>query len=393
MEKRVKDNENEKKLEELNDWQKKLYKVSNIFRKELIVLLILVLILAGGIVILDLTSSGMWQGLGTVLATIALLFLSVPIILFYFGLKNCKKYVFSNNEKALIKIKVFNILSLVVDTLYIMFLFYDELGLQEVGLGLIIGFILFLIFPSIIILLLCFNLNVKKWLVGIILFFTVPFIVFRLSIMSPNKIAVDVSKLPTGVDFVAELRERNLLSSSYDLIGNNYLNVEKFQETDWYNGFSNIETLEENNKYSMYQYTDYENSINGMTIEWIIYSVNNKIYAYLEYISSDYTSEITEVAEEYNISRKIVVSEEEKLTTYNVKGKYYSYGGGIMTEPKLGDTMKLVFFGNHITEIDSTRLYMLDRYNSDCADIVVVDEINDTTLTDIAYKIVSGYGY
>lgn len=392
MKKSVYENENEKILEGLNDWQKKLYKVSNIFRKELIGLLILVLILAGGIVILDFTSSGMWKGLGTGLTIIALLYLSVPVILFYLGLKNCKKYLLSNNEKALTRVKVFNILSLVVDILYILFLLYDEFGLQEVGLGLIIGFILFLVFPSIIILLLCFNLNVKKWLVGIVLFFAVPFIVFRLSIMSPNKIAVDVSKLPTVIDFKNELNERGLLKSYDDFPWGIY----KYLETDWFNGFTRVEEGEVNNKYSMYAYTDYEDSINGMIIDWSIYSVNNKIYAYLNYISSDYTfkdSEITEAAEEYNVGRKIVVSEEEKLTTYNVKGKYYSYGGGIMTEPKLGNEMKLIFFGNHITDIDYTRLYMLDKYNSDCADIVVVDEINDTTLTDIAYKIVSGYGY
>ena len=393
MKKSGKENENEKILEGLNDWQKKLYKVSNIFRKELIGLLILVLILAGGIVILDFTStSDMWKGLGTGLTIIALLYLSVPVILFYLGLKNCKKYLLSNNEKALTKVKVFNILSLIVDILYILFLLYDEFGLREVGLGLIIGFILFLVLPSIIILLLCFNLNVKKWLVGIVLFFAVPFIVFRLSIMSPNKIAVDVSKLPTVIDFKNELNERGLLKSYDDFLWGIY----KYLETDWFNGFTRVEEGEENNKYSMYAYTDYEDSINGMIIDWSIYSVNNKIYAYLNYISSDYTfkdSEITEAAEEYNVGRKIVVSEEEKLTTYNVKGKYYSYGGGIMTEPKLGNEMKLIFFGNHITDIDYTRLYMLDKYNSDCADIVVVDEINDTTLTDIAYKIVSGYGY
>ena len=54
-------------------------------------------------------------------------------------------------------------------------------------------------------------------------------------------------------------------------------------------------------------------------------NINNKIYAYLDYIWED--TNITSLSTKYNLSKGIVVSEEEKITTYNDKLKYYSYGG------------------------------------------------------------------
>lgn len=383
---------NSDKIGNLDDGKKKLYKVYGAFRVILFVFSILILIFAGWYVIRTVMDGGEWSLLSAGVMMMMAAFLMISSVLFYLGLKNSREYLFSNNEKQLTQAKIYTGLSFVIGILFLLHL-CDLLGFSVIFIIFIILYMLCLIFPSIITFLLCFNLDIKKSLVGIVLIVTISFIsfiLFSLSIVSPSKITRDISKLPTVVDFVAELRERNLLSPNYDLIGNNYLNVEKYQETDWYNGFSNIETLEENNKYSMYQYTDYENSINGMTIEWIIYSVNNKMYAYLKSVSADYERELTDSAKKYNYSKGIVVSEEEKLTTYNVKGKYYSYGGGIMKyDSSNNGQFKLALFGDHITEIDSTRLYMLDRNNSECANIVVVDEINNSTLMDVAYDIVS----
>ena len=60
---------------------------------------------------------------------------------------------------------------------------------------------------------------------------------------------------------------------------------------------------------------------------------------------------------------------------------------------KRGPEIKEVLFGKNITEISFGSLYMVDKYNSDCADIVVVDEINAASLKKVAYKVINGEKY
>ena len=387
-------NDKIKYLEELNNEQKKLYKISNILCKEIIGVVILLLIFASLIIILDLASGGDWSGLATGLVIWGLFFLSIPLLLFYLGLENCKKYLISNNKKILNKVKMLDIFSLVINILYVLFLFSDEFGMQGFSLILIVGYVFLFIIPNIIHLLLCFNLKTKKWILIIFLVLIIPLIIFKISIVSPEKIEVDFNKLPTTIDFNNELIKRQLLPESYYNglnTENNYSYIEKYFESDWENGFYDVEKGEENNKYSMYRYDRYKIKVNGMDVEWEIYSVNNKIYAYLDDIWED--SNITDSEEKYNLSKGIVVSEEEKITTYNDNLKYYSYGGGIMKNFKRGPEIKETLFGNHITEISFWSLYMVDKYNSDCADIVVVDEINATSLTNVTYKIINGENY
>lgn len=50
-------------------------------------------------------------------------------------------------------------------------------------------------------------------------------------------------------------------------------------------------------------------------------------------------------------------------------------------------------FGKHIIEVSFRSLYMVDKYNYDCADIVAVDEINETTLTNVVYKVINSNNY
>lgn len=384
-------NDEIKCLEELNNEQKKLYKISNILCKEIMRVVILLLIFASVIIISDLTSSGDWSGLATGLIICGLFFLSAPLLLFYLALKNCKKYLISNNKKILNKVKILDMVSLIINIIYVLFLFSDEFF----SLILIVGYTFLLIIPNIIHLLLCFNLKVKKWILIIFLILIIPLITFKLSIVSPEKIEVNFNKLPTAIDFNNELIKRRILTESYyngKDKKNNYSYIEKYFESDWENGFYAVEKGEENNKYSMYRYDLYQINVNGMDADWEIYSINNKIYAYLDYISSKDTN-ITNSAKKFNLSKGIVVSEEEKITTYNDNLKYYSYGGGIMKRFKKGHEIKETLFGNHITEISFWSLYMIDKYNSDCADIVVVDEINSTSLIDVTYKIINGESY
>lgn len=402
MEINSKNNNDEiKDLKELNNEQKKLYKISNILCKETIGVIKLLLFFVSIIIILGLTFNGVeeWPGLFTGLVIWGLFFLSIPLLLFYLGLNNFKKYLINNNKKILNKVKILDMFSLVINILYVLFLFYDEFGLQEFALILIVGYIFLLIIPNIIHLLLCFNLKIKKWILIIFLVLIIPLIIFKLSIVSPKKIEVDFNKLPTTIDFNNELIKRQILSESYyneSNSENNYSYIEKFLEKDLgiffdYNFFVSVKKGEEKNKYSMYRYDSYKTNINGMNVDWEIYSVNNKIYAYLDYIWED--TNITDSAKKYNSTKGIVVSEEEKITTYNAKLKYYSYGGGIMKNFKRGPEIKEVLFGKNITEISFGSLYMVDKYNSDCADIVVVDEINAASLKKVAYKVINGEKY
>lgn len=160
METNSKDNNDEKSLEELNDEQKKLYKISNILCNELIIVVVLLLIFSSLAIISELTSGGVWAVLGVGLLIFGLFFLSIPLRLFYSGLKNCKKHLVSSNEKIPNNVKMLDILSLVINILYILFLFKDGFNMQEFGL--ILGcYIVLLIIPNIIHLLLCFNFKTK----------------------------------------------------------------------------------------------------------------------------------------------------------------------------------------------------------------------------------------
>lgn len=116
-------------LEKLNDNQKKLYKFSNILHKETFGVVILLIIFASVIIIPDLTSSGDWSGFITGIVIWGLFFISIPLLLFYLGLKNCKKYLINNNKKILNKVKILDMLSLGINILYVLFLFYDELDM------------------------------------------------------------------------------------------------------------------------------------------------------------------------------------------------------------------------------------------------------------------------
>lgn len=161
METNLKDNNDEKCLEKLNDEQKKLYKISNIFCNELIIVIVLLLIFSSFLIVSELTSGGVWAVLGVGLLIMGLFFLSIPLRLFYSGLKNCKKHLISSNEKIPNKVKMLDILSLVINILYILFLFKDEFGMQEFGLILIVGYTVLFIIPNIIHLLLCLNFKTK----------------------------------------------------------------------------------------------------------------------------------------------------------------------------------------------------------------------------------------
>ena len=152
-------NDEIKCLEELNNEQKKLYKISNILCKEIMRVVILLLIFASVIIISDLTSSGDWSGLATGLIICGLFFLSAPLLLFYLALKNCKKYLISNNKKILNKVKILDMVSLIINIIYVLFLFSDEFF----SLILIVGYTFLLIIPNIIHLLLCFNLKAKHF--------------------------------------------------------------------------------------------------------------------------------------------------------------------------------------------------------------------------------------
>lgn len=373
-------------LNNLDDTQQKIYKISNIISKEIIVLSIILIIIGCIFIISDLSNKGIWYGLATVLIIMTFLFISLPLILFYLGIRNSKKYLMNNNIKALKKAKIFDILSLIISIIYMTFLLTDLLSLEELGLALIIGYTALIIIPNIIHISLCFNLKVKKWILSILIIMITPIIIFRLSILSPNKIKVNFDNLPTITDFNNELIRRKILPESYYMgINNSYSYIEKYYESNWENGFYYAKAGEENEKATMYRYARYEININGVDFDWELYSINNKMYAYLDYIWKNETT-----IKNYNLSKGIVVSEEDKITTYNDKDKYYSYGGGIIRN---FSSIKKALYGKHITEVSFENLYMVDKYNSNCANIVVVKEINEESLKNISNKIMNGEYY
>ena len=143
--------------EKLHNEQKKLYKISNTLYKETIIITILLIIFTCLIAISDLTTGGEWSDFSTLLVLFALFYLSIPLLLFYLGLKNYKKYLITNNAKILNKVKILDIISLIINILYVLLLFINNLFDSIFNIFLVIIYVLLLIVPITIQLLLYVN--------------------------------------------------------------------------------------------------------------------------------------------------------------------------------------------------------------------------------------------
>lgn len=110
------------------------------------------------------------------------------------------------------------------------------------------------------------------------------------------------------------------------------------------------------------------------TITWDIYFVNGQIYAVIgEESELDKNWETDLFRTKYGR----IVSEKEKITTYNRKGNYFSYGGGIEHN-----------FTGYVRYL-STK--MVDNFNSNCAEIIKVDRVDAKTLDRIAKELSPRY--
>ena len=129
----------------LNNEQKKLYKISNTLYKETIIITILLIIFTCLIAISNLTTGGEWSDFSTLLVLFALFYLSIPLLLFYLSLKNYKKYLITNNVKILNKVKILDIISLIINILYVLLLSINNLFDSIFNIFLVIIYVLLLI--------------------------------------------------------------------------------------------------------------------------------------------------------------------------------------------------------------------------------------------------------
>lgn len=267
-------------------------------------------------------------------------------------------------------------------------------GINYVGYSIFYIFVFFIFcLPNIFYLIGCykeqFNIKIHKKIfvsIACVIILILCIIAFIKIVESTNteKISVSSVTLPTLSEFENELIDRGFIydlpegmselttmpSTSIVAEDNKYeyqydLNFEKNSNESYplfiYSGYESL--IQKSSKTDKY----YSKGPEDWWISWDIYFVNGQIYAVIgeeSQLGSNWETDL------FRTKYGRIISEREKITTYNRKGNYFSYGGGIEHN-----------FTGYVRYL-STK--MVDKFNSNCAGIIKVDRLDAKTLDSIA---------
>lgn len=349
-----------------------------------------------------------WEGLGYGLVgafIIIVIFAALPLLLAsIFALRYCK------GKGKLLPSWCFAIISLVIEIIASWLICRELIGSFETQTTygynyfgyIIFSFIITAIFcaPSIVFLIACFKaqfadkINMKR-LLKVIVTVAILTVILLISIFTyidikenegVEKIPAKEENLPTLADFEKELKSRGLIQE-----GRVFFSPDRFSAEDSKYEYDYRLNLEDdaNERYPLFRYESYVSLIQkgdktepyykigpgDWCIEWDIYYVNGQIYAVNR--NEDRLNKSWSV-DLFGTKYGRIISEEDKITTYNRFGNYFVYGGGIEKGRKGQSTRYL-----------ST--LMVNKPNEQCVPVVKVENLNAETLDTIAKEMSPQY--
>ena len=404
---------------ELENTQKSKSKMLRNVCKVIIGLFTVAIILTVIITILGITSlnnttnsgiDGIGQALGTVII-IRLFMITTVISLPILIASICGLRYYSGKSKGkLTACWIWGIISFIGSSFvfYLVYsIFYDsfdsytlnENKISEIIFYSIVFSILFL--PNILFILGCYKeqfktkifskSNVKRFfiLIGIIFIGLVIFNIFKYGNNKSEKIMISDTSLHTLKEFEDELKSRGFIydvpKGYSELAGS----TDILSEDNKYEYQYDLDFKKNaNDKYPLYIYEGYASLIQKSPqtaeyytkgpedwwISWNIYYVNGQIYAVIgdeSELGSGWSTDL------FRTRYGRIVSEKDKITTYNRKGNYFSYGGGIENNIK-----------GYVRYLSSK---MVDTFNNNCAEIIKVDRVDAETLDRISKELSPKY--
>ena len=186
-------------------------------------------------------------------------------------------------------------------------------------------------------------------------------------------VKVDYDTLPTLQFFEEQLVKRNLKTYTTYYSDDNVVAYEKDYEYERQPSSIN----DKDAKYPIFIYSHYIANVGeGKTITWDIYCVNGFFYATVDELCEDRGFSGKNVNNIFFTKYGRVVSEDDKLMTYNWKKNHFAYGGGIhYTKPFRS------YYVRHMPTM------MDDNCKSKCAKVIKVDRVDADTLTRISIEL------
>jgi hypothetical protein len=205
--------------------------------------------------------------------------------------------------------------------------------------------------------------------ISLILVSLIVFIIILINTLTHNAIIIEVdyNTLPTLSQIEAEFKNRNLKSKD------SYSQYTAYDSNYEYEYIPNV-YQDANTKYPIVIYSSYISYVDdNKTISWDIYCVNGFFYAVIDEISEYKGIKYHEL---FFTEYARIVSEDEKLMTYNWKKNHFAYGGGILNYKPYSYS-----FVRHMP----TR--MVDNSNYRCAKVIKVDRVDSETLDRISIEL------
>ncbi len=183
-------------------------------------------------------------------------------------------------------------------------------------------------------------------------------------------VKVDYDTLPTLQFFEAQLVKRNLKTYSTYYSDDHVVAYEKDYEYEREPSSIN----DKDAKYPIFIYSHYIANVGeGKTITWDIYCVNGFFYATVDELYEDGRFSGNNI---FFTKYGRVVSEDDKLMTYNWKKNHFAYGGGVHNTKPFNS-----YYVRHMPTM------MDDNCKSKCAKVIKVDRVDADTLTRISVEL------